>query len=257
MRAVRLIVMTGIIAGLLGVLPASAAAPSWSIGIRSVAACKDSLTVAVSGSSTYSKNRLDVGVYYREQGNWKLLQQVFTPQFGAGPFSLAVPLQYRDNAATAGETLRVDVQLQRSSGDTYVDVGSFVTTHVVVADRDCIGKCNLTVTSSDKAPASGTITVRTHFGALFRPEGRLYGAAQASAGQPLQATFVGLPCKWAARVWYYPRTGDKTPRLLPAQYWPNEFQVNALDISNPYTTAFARGLKATQPVEVDDPYASK
>ena len=257
MRAARLIIIAGIVAGLLSVLPVSAAAPSWSIGISSVAACKDSLTVAVAGSSSYSKNRLDVGVYYLEQGKWKLLQQVLTPQFGAGPFSLAVPLQYSDNAATAGETLRVDVQLQRSSGNTYVDVGSYATANVVVADRDCIGKCNLTVTSGDQAPASGTITVRTHFGALFRPEGRLYGVAPVSAGQKLQATFVGLPCNWAARVWYYPRAGDKTPKLLPAQYWPNEFQVNALDISNPYTTAFARGLKATHPVEAGDPYAAK
>ena len=136
MRAARLIIIVGIVAGLVGVLPVSAAAPSWSIGISSVAACKDSLTVAVAGSSTYSKNRLDVGVYYLEQGNWKLLQQVFTPQFGAGPFSLAVPLQYSDNAATAGETLRVDVQLQRLSGNSYVDEGSLIMQTVTVADTD-------------------------------------------------------------------------------------------------------------------------
>jgi hypothetical protein len=243
-------------AGLFGALPESAEAQSGAVSISTIAACKDRASVAVTGSSTYANNRLEVNLYYVESGQWKLLRQVYTQAFGSGTFSLLVPLLYA-SPATEGETLRVDVQLQRSSGGAYVDVGSLATMNVSVADRDCVGKCNVTVDIVDKAPVSGMVTVRSHYGSWFRPEGRLHGAMPVVAGQKFRATFVGLPCDWSVRVWYYPKTGDRTPKMLPAQYWPNEFQVNALDVSNPYTTSFAKGLKATQALETDDPYAAR
>jgi hypothetical protein len=59
------------------------------------------------------------------------------------------------------------------------------------------------------------------------------------------------------RAWYYPKSGDTTPKMLPSQYWPNEFAANSLDGTNPYTTAFAKALKATHPTEPDDPFAVK
>ena len=55
---------------------------------------------------------------------------------------------------------------------------------------------------------------------------------------------VALPCNWTVRAWYYPATGkDRTPRMLPAQYWPYEFAATSQDGANPYTTSFAKGLK--------------
>jgi hypothetical protein len=45
--------------------------------------------------------------------------------------------------------------------------------------------------------------------------------------------------------------------MLPAQYWPNEFQANALNVTNPYTTAFGKSLKATRPLESSDPFVAK
>jgi hypothetical protein len=258
MKIIRILTLVGILAGLSGVLPAIAAGHSVSVGIYSIAACKDVTTVAINGSSTYSNNRLDVGVYYKDdKGKYVLLKQVFTSAFRAGPFMLAVPLAYPSNAATEGEVLRVDVQLQVLSGNAYVNVGNLIVQNVTVADKYCLDKCSVTVDTSDKAPAAGTLTIRSHYGSLFRPEGRLHGALPVSAGQKARLVFVGLPCNWPVRVWYYPKTGDKTPRLLPAQYWPNEFQANDLDGTNPYTTAFARGLKATSPVEPDDPFVVK
>ena len=69
---------------------------------------------------------------------------------------------------------------------------------------------------------------------------------------------VALPCNWTVRAWYYPATGkDRTPKLLPAQYWPNEFAATSQDGANPYATSFAKGLKATAPLESGDPYAPK
>jgi len=258
MKIAHMLVAVGVLAGLFGALPASAGPHSVSLGIYSVAACKDVTTVAVSGSSTYANNRLDVGIYYKNgKGKYVLLSQAFTPTFGAGSFTLAVTLPYTDNAAVAGEALRLDVQLQRLSGNSYVDVGSLVSQNVTVADKYCFDKCSVTVDTTDRAPAAGTLTLRSHFGEWFRPEGWLHGALPVNAGQKARVVFVSVPCNWAVRVWYYPKAGDKTPKMLPAQYWPNEFQANELDGTNPYTTAFARGLKPTHPLEEDDPFVAE
>ena len=257
MKGFHILVAVGLLAALIGVAPASAG-PAVAVGIYSIAACKDETTVVVNGSSTYSNNRLDVGVYYKnEKGQHVLLKQVYSPAFGAGSFMMAVSLAYSDNAATEGETLRVDVQLQALSGGAYVDVGPLLMQNVSVADKNCIGKCTVTVDTADKASTSGPLTLRSHYGEWFRPEGRLHGALPVSAGQKVRAVFVGVPCGWTVRAWYYPKSGDKTPKMLPSQYWPNEFQANSLDGTNPYTTAFAKALKATHPTEADDPFIAR
>jgi hypothetical protein len=257
MKIIRITMLLGLLAGVLGVMPVSAA-DSVSVGIYSIAACKDTTTVTLTGSSTYSNNRLDVGIYYKnDKGQDVLLRQTFTSAFGSGAFTLAVTLPYLANNRHEGETLRVEVQVQRLSGNTYVDVGPLVAQTVTVADKYCFDKCTVTVDTSDRAPAAGTLTIRSHFGSWFRPEGRLHGAVPVSANQKVRVAFVGLPCDWTVRVWYYPKTGDKTPKMLPAQYWPNEFQANDLDGTNPYTTAFSKGLKPTHPLESDDPFVVK
>lgn len=241
------------------VFSVSMAAQSVSVGIYSIAACKDVTKVTVQGSSTYSNNRLDVGVFYRnDKGEWKLFRQVFTAAFASGPFMMTVPLTYADDNTRDGEVLRVDVQVQRLSGNSYVNVGPLLTQNVTTADRYCLDKCNVTVDTSDKAPASGTITLRSHFGKLFRPEGRLQGAHMVVAGQKARIVFVGVPCDWTVRAWYYPNSGkDKTPKLLPSQYWPNDFQANELNGTNPYTTSFAKAIAATAALEEDDPFVVK
>ena len=78
-----------------------------------------------------------------------------------------------------------------------------------------------------------------------------------TAGQKLQNTFPALPCNASARIWYYPSTGkDRTPKLLPSQYWPDGFGLSG-DPAIVYATSFAKGVKATAPLEPDDPYAPK
>jgi len=258
MKITRLLILVGLVAALSASLPASAATPSVSVGIYSIAACKDTTTVVVNGSSTYSNNRLNVNIYHKnDKGDYVLLKQAYSSTFVAGPFMIAVTLPYTNKAVAEGEVFWIDVQLQRLSGGSYVNVGNLVTQSATVADKYCFDKCTVTVDTSDKAPASGTLTLRSHFGSWFRPEGRLHGAMPVSAGRTARVVFVGVPCDWPVRAWYYPKTGDKTPKMLPAQYWPNDFQANALDGTNPYVTSFANGLKPTHPLEEDDPYVVK
>jgi len=257
MKNTRLLVLAGTLVSLLNVLPALAAAQSGSVSVYSVAACKDTTTVALTGSSTYSNNRIDVSLNYKnDKGKDVLLNQSTTAAFASGPFTLAVTLPYTDTAAMEGEVLRLDVTLRRLSGNSYVSVSS-LSQNVIVADKNCFGKCSVTIDTTDKAPAAGTLALRSHFGAWFRPEGRLHGALPLNAGQKARVVFVGVPCNWPVRVWYYPKTGDKTPKMLSAQYWPNEFQANALDGTNPYVTSFAKGLAPTHPLEEDDPFVVK
>jgi hypothetical protein len=258
MKITRLLIVAGLLAALFGTLPAAAATPSVSVGIYSIAACRDTTTVAVNGSSTYSNNRLNVNIYHKNDKNeYVLLRQAYSATFGAGTFMTAVTLPYANQAAAAGAVFWIDVQLQRLSGASYVNAGNLVTQSATVADKYCFDKCSVTVETSDKAPASGTLTLRSHFGSWFRPEGRLHGAMPVSAGQKARVVFVGVPCGWPVRVWYYPKTGDKTPKMLPAQYWPNDFQANSLDGTNPYVSAFAGGLKPTHALESGDPFVVK
>ncbi len=254
--------LMGLIMGVLlaAVMPVTAAPlASGTVGIASTAVCKDTANIAVAGTATYATNRVKVRLYRQNSdGSFDWFRTVNSENFGSGDFMLALTIDYSANAVAAGRVLRVDVQLQRLSGGSFVDDGGLVSSTVAAADRSCKDRCSVTISTSDRAPVNGTITLRTHFGAWFRPEGRLYGAMPVNAGTRVQFTVVGVPCGASARVWYYPATGkDRTPKMLPAQYWPNEYAATVLDGANPYATSFARGVAATMPLESDDPYAPK
>lgn len=243
--------------GLLAVVSASedvaiAGASNGSIGIYDVAVCRDTTTVAAVGSAAYATNRVGVAVYFRNaEGKEVLLRQAYTGAFGPGPVSVALTLPYAGAAIAPGTLLRIEVRLQRLSGSAFIDV-SVASQHVWTPDKNCFGECSITVDTSDRAPADGVVTLRSHYGTWFRPEGWLHGAMPVQAGHSARLTFVSVPCGWTVRAWYYPRTGDTTPQMLPAQYWPHEFQANILDGTNPYVTTFGAGLPATDPLEADD-----
>ena len=158
---------------------------------------------------------------------------------GLLPKELDWLVEFADNKVSEGKGLRIDVQLKHKVGGSYVDEGAEVYFYTNAADKKCVGACSTTVVTSDVAPSDGTITLRSRYGSWFRPEGALLGAVSVMAGTPAKANFMALPCHWSVRAWYYPKTGDTTPRMLPAQYWPGEFQVNELGASNPYFTSFA------------------
>ena len=235
-----------------------AVAQSSSIGIHSIAACKDSTTVAVMGSTTHATNRIRASVYTtNDKGEEVLLDQEYTDSFESGRVSVAIVLNYRKHPVSAGTRLRVEVQLERLGGNSFVGDGAVVSQYAIAADKSCLGLCTVTVDTSDVAPADGTITLRSHYGSWFRPEGRWYGAMPVRAWRRVRATFVGLPCDWTVRAWYYPASGDTVPKMLPAQYWPNEYAATLADGTNPYTTSFAAGLPATHPLEDDDLFVTR
>jgi hypothetical protein len=257
MATKKLLLTTVLMAGLLLVLPALALAASGVAGIHSVAACKDTTTVAVIGSTTYANNRVCTDLYFRNsEGKEELKAQLCSAPFGTGKISLALQLNYPKQPVPAGSTLRVDVRLERLSSGGYVTISSD-RQYVTAADKSCLHACSVTVDTADRAPRAGTLTLRSHYGSWFRPEGWLHGAVPVSAGRSARATFVGIPCGWTVRAWYYPSSGDPTPLLLPAQYWPHEFAATDADGTNPYTTSFAAGLPATDPLEVDDPFVAR
>ena len=247
-----------IVVALVAVVPASATTPIGTGGIFSVAACKDLTTVAVSGTSSWATTRIIVTIYdLNSQGNWVWLKQAISDNFGSGYFNIPVTANYHRRAVAENTTLQINVEVQHWSTSGFVDFATDTTT-VTVADKNCLYKCSVTLMTSDRAPADGMITLRSHYGSWFRPEGRLHSAVPVSAGQMLRTTTVAVPCGTSVRVWYYPATGkDRTPKMLPAQYWPGEFATTSADGSIPYTTAFAQGLPATKPLESDDPYAPK
>ena len=228
-------------------------------GIYSMAACRDTTTVTVSGSSSYATNRIQASVsYLNSDGKYILLQQTTSDNFGSGGFWISVVLDYHTRPVDADTDLQVIVQLQRSSGGGFTNLGDPMTTYTTAADRYCFNQCSVTVSPRDRAPTNGVVTLRTHFGSWFRPEGWLQGALSVNAGQAVHLTFADVSCSAWARVWFYPATGkDRTPRMLPAQYWPNEYGTAAAGASAPYAASFARGLPATRPLESDDPLAPK
>ncbi len=238
--------------------PAAASGPSGVIGIYSVAACQDTTTVTVSGTTTYATNRIKAWVYKQnDKGDWIELAKTVTSDFTSGDFMMSLVLDYFSKTVPDNTPLRVDVKLQGRSGSGFTDVGA-VSSYLNATDKLCQNQCSATISVIDRAPADGVITVRSHYGSFFRPEGWLHGAVPVKAGQRPLFSVVGLPCNWTVRAWYYPATGkDRTPKMLPAQYWPYEFAATTQDGSNPYATSFARGLKATAPLETGDPYAPK
>lgn len=244
---------------MLALVSPAAAASTGQVSMGDVFVCKDTASVAVFGTSSYATNRVKIRVFVRNsQGEYTLHAKTISENFGSGDFSLGVIVDYSAKTVDDGADIRIDVQLQRQSGGSFADLGDSVSAYAQVTDKYCRGRCAVTISSTDKAPAKGTLTLRTHFGSWFRPEGRTYGTLPVNAGRALRATFVGLPCGVTARVWYYPATGkDRTPRLLPAQYWPTDFGVDSATGAVVYVTSFARGLPATRPLESDDPYAPK
>jgi hypothetical protein len=255
MKKISLILLTMAVLLTL-VSPAAASGPTGSMAIYSVAVCKDTAIVTVTGTTTYGTNRVRVRINAPDgNGKYYLHKEVYSGNFGSGNFVLPIVASYSQRSLADGTLVYIDVQLQGLSGNSFVDVGPQMTTSATVADKYCKNKCLLTISSADRAPVNGVITLRTHYGSFFRPEGRLYGVLPISAGQRLQNTFPALPCNASARIWYYPSTGkDRTPRLLNSQYWPDGFGLNG----NPaivYSTSFAKGVKATAPLEPDDPYA--
>ena len=253
MKKISLILLT--IAVLLTLVsPAAASGPTGSMSIYAVAVCKDAAVVTVTGTASNATNRVRVRINAPDSnGNYYLHKESYSGNFGSGDFVLPIVASYSKHQLAEGTLVYIDVQLQSGSG--FSDVGPQLTTSATVSDQLCKNKCLVTVSSSDKAPVNGVITLRTHYGSFFRPEGRLYGVMPVTAGQRLQNTFPALPCSVSARIWYYPSTGkDRTPRLLTSQYWPNGFGLGG-DPAITYNTAFARSIKATAPLEPDDPYA--
>jgi hypothetical protein len=239
------------------VSPAAASGPTGMIGIYSVAACQDTTTVTVSGTTTFATNRIKAWVYrLNNNSEWVLLANTVTDNFGSGDFLTSIALDY-NRSVDGGTQLQIVVRLQGRSGSSFVDVGS-VSTLVSASDKDCQNRCSTTITTTDRAPADGVVTVRSHYGSFFRPEGRLHSAIPVKAGQALHYSVVALPCNWTVRAWYYPATGkDRTPRLLTSQFWPYEFAATTAGGANPYATNFARSVKATAPLEYGDPSAAK
>jgi hypothetical protein len=257
MKKIGLMLLTSVVLLAL-VSPAAASAPTGLIGIYSVAACQDTTTVAVSGTASAATNRIKAWLYKQnDKGEWIQLANTVTSNFSGGDFLIALALDYFGNSVEGGTPLQVVVKLQSMYGNSFVDVSN-TSTILNAADKSCQNKCSATINTTDIAPAGGVITVRSHYGSFFRPEGWLHGAMPVKAGQRAFFTVAGLPCNWTVRAWYYPATGkDRTPKMLPAQYWPNEFAATTQDGENPYTTRFAKGLKATAPLESGDPYAPK
>jgi hypothetical protein len=240
------------------VSPAAASAPTGMISIYSVAACQDTTTVTVSGTASAATNRVKAWIYRQnDKGEWIELAHTVTSNFDSGNFMLSLVLDYFGKAVDDGTPLQVVVKLQSLSGSSFVDVSS-ASTIVNASDKKCQNKCSATISTTDRAPANGVITLRSHYGSFFRPEGWLHSAMPIKAGQRALYSVVALPCNWTVRAWYYPATGkDRTPRMLPAQYWPNEFAASTEDGALPYATSFAKGIKATAPLESDDRYAPK
>jgi len=232
--------------------------PANQVGIYSIAACRDTTTVTVSGSSSYATNRVVASVAYwnSDKDKYIVLQQVTTPNFGSGNFWIPIVLDYHTQPVDAGTTLQIVVQLQRSTGSGFTNLGDGLTTYATAADRYCLNQCSVSISTSDRAPVNGVITLRSHFGSWFRPEGWLHGVTYVNAGQPVQVTFADVACNARVRVWFYPASGtNRTPRMLPSQQWPGEYGTPAAGSTAPYATSFAKGLPATMPLESDDPYA--
>lgn len=252
---ITLIALGGLIAS-----PINAAAPAGSVEIFTAVACKDTATIAASGSSDWATNRIKVNIYKQDShGNYNWLAGATSDTFGSGSFTMPVVVDYSTKNVADSVSLRIDVELQHQSGSGGgFYIAATTSDYVTTADKLCLSKCSVTITTIDKAPAKGTITLRSHFGAWFRPEGWLHAAIPVNAGQFTKATIVGVPCDATVRAWYYPSTGlNRTPKLLPSQYWPNDFAASTSDGALPYATVFAKGVAATKPLESDDPYAPK
>jgi len=255
MTKVRLLLGLVLVLSLLAGLGVSAEEGGGITSLYSVLACKDSAAVVVDVYSPYATNLVRVKVSFQDDdGVYQYLAQEKSSPFGAGYSRVMVTVLYNGHWVEAYTPMMLDVQLKRSYGSGWADVGLPAIHYTSAADRNCAGLCSLVVETTDRAPADGTITLRSRYGSWFRPEGALLGAMSVMRGGRAMLTYAGLPCDWTVRAWYYPKTGDTTPQMLPSQYWPGEYQITALGGTNPYITSFAAGLPATAPLEEDDPY---
>jgi hypothetical protein len=176
--------------------PAAASAPTGFIGIYSVAACHDTATVAVSGTASAATNRIKAWIYRQNsQGEWIYLANTITPNFSGGDFIMPLVLDYFGDAVGGGTPLQVVVKLQSRYGSSFVDVSS-TSTFLNAADKTCQNKCSVTISTTDIAPADGVITVRSHYGSFFRPEGWLHSAMPVAAGQRPLFSVVGAQPLW-------------------------------------------------------------
>src|SRR5512137_1718989 len=90
--------------------PAGATESTGSIGLYSVAACKDTTTVAVSGTSTNATNRVKVKIYAPDDnGDYTWRGGTTTDTFGSGYFLLPVTVDYSGKPVDGGAVLRIDV----------------------------------------------------------------------------------------------------------------------------------------------------
>lgn len=254
MKIKHFVIILALLATLAGAVSVSADDTGW-VSINNVVACKDNATVSVTAYGTYKKNKVRAEIFYIDSnGKDHSLAKVATPDFGVGESRMMISLPY-DTRVNAYTNIRLEVQLKGGDGSTYVDVGPEIVYYTQAADKNCDGLCSVIVDIRDAAPADGTVTLRSRFGSWFRPEGALIGAQPVTAGDTAVLSYIGVQCDWTVRAWYYPKTGDTTPKMLPSQYWPSDFQANGLNVSNPYVTYFANGLPATKPLEEDDPFA--
>ncbi len=244
----------------LSISPIGATELSGTVDIYTSSVCRDTATVAATGSTGWATNRIKINIYKQDShGNYNWFASATSDTFGSGNFTVPVAVDYSTKNVAEGTNFRIDVELQHQGGTS----GGFYTaattsTYLTVTDKYCYNKCSVTIASRDKALTNGTLTLRSHYGSWFRPEGRLYAAIPIHAGQYVKTTIVGVACDWTVRAWFYPSTGiDRTVKMLPSQYWPNEFAATMADGALPYTTSFAYGLPATKPLESDDPYAPK
>ncbi len=131
--------LSSLIIGLLlaMVVPVSAAPlAAGTVGIASLAVCKDTATVVVAGTATYATNRVKVKLYKQNtKGAFEWFRTVNSENFGSGDFMLALQIDYSTNQVAAGRLMRVDVQLQRLSGSSFVNDGSLASTTLGAADK--------------------------------------------------------------------------------------------------------------------------
>ena len=118
------------------------------------------------------------------------LAKLVTPNFNSGDFMMPLVLNYFGKAVEGGTPLQVVVKLQSRNGNSFVDVSS-TSTILNASDKTCQNKCSATISTTDAAPANGVITVRSHYGSFFRPEGWLHSAMPVKAGQRAFFSVVG------------------------------------------------------------------
>ncbi|MCZ7545868.1 MAG: hypothetical protein M5R40_21145 [Anaerolineae bacterium] len=87
-----------------------------------------------------------------------------------------------------------------------------------MAGETCVTTVNFV--SADVAPVTGSLEIRTHFGALFRPEGRTAGTIPTVRGERTIGA-VTVDCGTYVRAWLYDSAGNLVG-LVPSQYYQGD-----------------------------------